>query len=95
MLASLEKKGGGEMGRRAKRDTVNYALRQGKKIVYRGITNDPDRRRAEHKRSGKRFSSMTTSVKVSRETAKKREKKRISRYKRNHGGRKPRYNKKG
>jgi len=81
------------MGKRASRNTVNYVLRDGRKIVYRGITNNPERRYKEHKKSGKRFTSMTTSVKLSREKARKREKKRIKRYSKNHGGKTPRYNK--
>ena len=83
------------MGRkkRSKRDTVNYTLRQGRKTVYHGITNNPSRRRSEHKASGKRFTSMTTSTKVSRSTARKRESSRISSHKQSHHGRKPRYNK--
>jgi len=94
MLGNLEKRGKDKMGKRAQRTTHNYTLRQGRIVVGYGITNDPARRRKEHKRSGKRFTSMTTGVKVSRKTAKKRERAAIKSYKRNHGGRKPRYNKK-
>jgi len=83
-----------DMSRRARRDTVNYLLRQGRKVVYKGITNNPERRAVEHKRSGKKFTSVTTSVKVSRETARKREKSGIKSYEKNHSGKKPRYNKK-
>jgi len=82
------------MGKRAKRDTVNYTLRRGSKVVYKGITNNPERRVAEHKREGKKFTSMTTGVKVSRKTAQKREKAGIKSYRKNHSGKKPRYNKK-
>ena len=32
----------------AKRDTYNYTLRDGRKVVHRGITNDPERREREH-----------------------------------------------
>lgn len=83
------------MGRKAKRNVVNYTLRQGRKTVYKGITNNPARRRAEHKRSGKRFTRMTTGVKISMKTARKRETVGITSYKRSHRGRRPRYNKKG
>jgi len=83
-----------EMGRRAKRDTVNYTLRRGRKVVYKGITKNPKKRASDHKRSGKKFTSMTTSVKVSRKTAMKREKARLKSYKKSHRGRRPRYNKK-
>ena len=96
MRVSLERKRGGEMGkRRAKRDSVNYTLRQGRNVVYYGVTNEPARRKAEHKNSGKRFTSMATGVKISRGTAQKRERKRIKRYRSGHGGRKPRYNRRG
>lgn len=78
--------------KRAKQDTVNYTLRQGRKVVYKGITNNPKRREAEHRNEGKRFTSMTTSRKLSRSTAKKREKAGIKKFKSN-TGRNPRYNK--
>ncbi len=91
----MQVKGGSKLGirKRAKRDTVNYALRDGRKVVYRGITNDPDRRLSEHEKSGKRFTSMTWGVRVSRDTALARERKGINSYKQSHH-RKPRYNKK-
>jgi predicted GIY-YIG superfamily endonuclease len=61
--------------KRTKRDTYNYVLKQGRKIVYRGITNDPDRRLKEHENSGKRFSHMVVNpYPVSRKTALEREK---------------------
>lgn len=82
------------MGRRAKRDTVIYTLRRGHKVVYKGITNNPERRASEHRRTGKKFTSMTTSVRVSRKTASKREKDSVKSYKKSHSGKRPRYNKK-
>ncbi len=80
--------------KRAKRDTVNYTLRKGRKKVYEGITNTLDRRPKEHKRDGKKFTSVTKSRKVSRETARKREKEGIKGYKRN-TGKKLKYNQQG
>ena len=32
----------------AERDTYKYHLKKGNKVVHRGITNDLDRRQAEH-----------------------------------------------
>lgn len=32
----------------AERDTCKYHLKEGHKVVHRGITNDPVRREAEH-----------------------------------------------
>ena len=34
-----------------RRDTFNYAYRVGRKVSHRGITNNPKRRQAEHRRS--------------------------------------------
>jgi len=78
---------------RDKRDTYSYALKLGRRIVYRGITTNPDRRVAEHKRSGKRFTHMVVQPRVSRKTALKRERQSIRAYRCGHGGKKPRYNK--
>ena len=78
--------------KRVKQDTVNYTLRKGRKVVYKGITNNPERRAAEHRAEGKKFTSMTISRKVSRETAIKREKSAVITYKRNKG-KTPKYNK--
>ena len=61
--------------RRAKRDTYNYVLKRRRKIVYRGISNDPERRFKEHRKSGKRFTHMVVNPHpCSRRTARKREK---------------------
>jgi len=78
--------------KRAKQDTVNYTLRYGRHIVYKGITNNLERRIKEHKREGKRFTSITSSRKVSRATARKRERQGIKTYE-TYKGRKPRRNK--
>jgi len=42
---------------RCKRDTYLYELRDKGKVVYRGITNDVERRIREHARDGKRFTT--------------------------------------
>ena len=34
----------------AKRDTVNYTYRRGRKVSHRGVTNNPARREREHQR---------------------------------------------
>ncbi len=76
-----------------KRDTVTYELKQGNKILYIGITNDPDRREQEHKDEGKQFSHLNvTSNRMTVEGAKQKESDRLETYRRNQG-RKPRYNK--
>jgi predicted GIY-YIG superfamily endonuclease len=78
--------------RRAERDTYNYTLRDGRKVVYHGITNDPDRRLREQENSGKRFTSMCLGTKVTRSTAEAREQRRLTNY-RYKNGKNPRYNK--
>ena len=40
------------------RNTFRYVLKQGPRIVYRGITNDPPRREGEHRGDGKTFSKL-------------------------------------
>ena len=75
------------------RDTVTYELKDGNRVVYVGTTNDPERREAEHKNNGKEFTNMTiTSVKMSDDSAKKRESERLATYRRNQG-KNPKYNK--
>ena len=37
------------VGMASQRDTYKYHLKQGKKVLYRGITNDLARREREHK----------------------------------------------
>ncbi len=73
------------------RDTVNYVLRDGNKIVYQGITNDYDRRIAEHKKDGKEFTSTSCSVKRTRNSALQHEANDLERYQRNQG-KLPKYN---
>lgn len=75
------------------RDTYKYELRNGKRVVYVGITNDLERREAEHRNEGMEFTSM---VKVgnatTREAAEAWESDRIATYKENHHGERPEYN---
>lgn len=79
--------------RRTIRDTYNYDLvgRNGR-VLYRGITNDPERREQQHKSAGRRFRYLRyESFPCSRETARKRERGSIANFESGHG-RKPRYN---
>jgi len=77
-----------------KRDTVTYDLKDGKKIVYRGTTNDPDRREREHSGEGKKFTKMTvTSRKMTEEGAKNKEADNLETYRKGHEGKNPKYNK--
>ena len=40
------------------RKTFNYDLKDGSKIIYQGITQDPSAREEQHRQEGKRFSHM-------------------------------------
>lgn len=76
-----------------KREFVLYELWQGKEKVYIGKTNDPHRRRLEHE-ADKRFTRMKIiSPKLTEETAATRETEALEKYKNNHQGKLPMYNK--
>lgn len=78
---------------RQPRDTYTYDLKKGNKVVYKGITNDPERRGAEHRREGKDFDKLVlTSPALTRRDAKKKEAEELDAYRSNHRGRNPRYN---
>lgn len=77
-----------------KRDTYRYTLRKGNKVEYIGITDDPERREAEHRDERKRFNSMRVEgPAVMSDSAKKWEEGRLDTYRGNHGGKNPKYNK--
>lgn len=76
-----------------KRDTLTYDLKQGNKVIYRGITNDPERRIQQHRADGKKFDKMViTSRRMTMDGAKKKEGENLKNYRRSHGGRNPKYN---
>ena len=77
-----------------KRDTYKYELKQGNKVVYVGITDDPGRREQEHRNDGKQFTSMNIVGNAStRQGASACEEQRIQTYMGNHHGQTPQYNK--
>ncbi len=74
--------------------TVVYQLRDDRKVVYVGITNDPERREQEHRIEGKKFTKLVvTSRKMTEEGAKKKRAEQLEAYRRNHDGKNPKYNK--
>jgi predicted GIY-YIG superfamily endonuclease len=78
----------------AKRDTYRYKLKDGNRVVYIGITNEPERRVREHDSDGHKFCKMEiVGPKVSEDTAKKWEEESIEKYRKS-TGKKPKYNKK-
>jgi predicted GIY-YIG superfamily endonuclease len=82
------------MPNKIKRDTHNYNLKSGKKIVYKGTTNDLDKRAKEHKDDGKKFTHMQKTGRVkTTDGASKEEARQLSAFRRSHGGKNPKYNK--
>jgi predicted GIY-YIG superfamily endonuclease len=76
------------------RDAYRYVLRDGRRIVQYGISNDPEARANEHAGGRKRFTGMTVvGPAVTRDSALDWERSMIEAYRRSHGGRNPRYNK--
>ena len=77
-----------------KRDTQTYDLKQGRTVVYKGATNDLERREEEHKKSGKEFDKiLPTSARMTEENALKKEQDQLAAYRKSHGGKNPKYNK--
>jgi predicted GIY-YIG superfamily endonuclease len=76
-----------------KRDTVPYSLWQGRKKVYIGTTNDPDRREGEHGATGLNFDKLKVEgPRRTHDSALEWERDAIERYKQGHGGDPPKYN---
>ncbi len=77
----------------SKRDTYKYELKDGNKVLYVGITNDPERRAQEHQQN-KEFGHMKIiSNRTTIEAAENWEEGRIGTYMGNHGGKTPPLNK--
>ena len=75
------------------RNTIPYDLKKGREVVYRGTTNDPDRREQEHRNAGFNFDQLTvTSRRMTPEGAREREGRNLETYRRGHGGSNPKYN---
>ena len=76
-----------------KRDTYLYNLKQGNKVVYIGITNDPERREKEHELEGKQFTKMIVArTPMTKGGAEEKENKKLDTYLKNQG-KLPKYNK--
>ena len=65
-----------------------------KQVVYKGETNQPERREKQHRDEGKRFDRLvvTSSRRMTKHGAQKKEEKQLERYRHSHGGRNPLYN---
>lgn len=76
----------------SKRGSYKYELKDGNKVLYIGITNDPERRDQEH-RQDKEFGHMSIiGNRTTKEAAEKWEEDRIKTYMNNHGGNTPPFN---
>lgn len=75
-----------------KRNTVVYELYDKGKKVYIGITDDPERRREEHKKDKKFDTMKIVTGKRTEESAHQEEQRRLEVYKKR-TGKLPRYNK--
>jgi GIY-YIG catalytic domain. len=76
------------------RDYHKYILRLNRKIVYVGISNDLERRCKEHTRDKKFTSIQKVGNRTTLAAARKWEADRLATYRRNNGGKNPRYNNK-
>lgn len=75
------------------RNTEKYLLRKGNEIVYIGISYDSVERAQQHQ-ADKEFTRVEkVGIKTTREAAEKWERERLATYRKNHGGRNPKYNK--
>ncbi len=80
------------MGKKSNYSRYNLTGKRGK-ILYKGITNDPERREPEHKDEGKKFDKLdTVGGKVTKKTAEKWEEDSLKTYRDGHGGKNPKYN---
>ncbi|MCF8297001.1 MAG: hypothetical protein K9J13_05580 [Saprospiraceae bacterium] len=74
--------------------TFNYNLKQTKTVVYKETTNDIEKIAKEHEADGKKFTSIQKVGRAKTENGvKKEETKQLAIYRKNHGGRNPKYNK--
>ena len=75
-----------------KRDTNVYELKDGKKRVYLGTSNNPQRRIKEHKQDGKKFTKLNIlTPKMQKNNAEKKETNLIKKHKKTTGSL-PKYN---
>lgn len=78
----------------SKRNYCRYNLKDRHKIVYKGITKDPEQREEQHRDEGKKFTHMQIfGPSVKKDTAEKWEEESLKQYRYDHGGKNPRYNK--
>ena len=79
--------------RRRPRNTWRYELKNNRQVVYRGITNNPDRREVEHDNTDKKFTALRIiGPAVTRQAAELWEEKSLETYRQTHGGKNPEYN---
>ncbi len=77
-----------------KRDTYNYNLKDGNKVVYKGTSNSLEKRAKQHEADGKKFTHIQQVGKAKTDQgASKAEAKQLDTYRKNNKGNNPKYNK--
>lgn len=76
-----------------KRNYTKYELVRGREVVYRGITNNFDRRISEHQQDKKFDSARVVGRSCTEAGAKNWEANSLETYRKNHAGNNPIYNK--
>ena len=93
-MARRSRGGNWRSGPRAYRPVRGYTLRgRNGRIRYFGVTGNPSRRAAQHKRDGKTGKMRVETTHVNRTAALKWERQKLSAYRRRHGGKNPPLNK--
>ena len=94
MMARRSRGGNWRSGRRTHRPVRGYTLRgRNGRVRYFGVTNDPSRRAAQHKRDGKTGEMRVEKTHTSRGAALKWERGKLAAYRKRHAGKNPPLNK--
>lgn len=74
------------------RDTYKYVLKNGREIVYVGVSSNPPQRLEQHRQT-KTFTHMIiVGRRTTRSAAETWERNRLATYRKNHGGNNPKFN---
>ncbi len=86
----LDTKGIARMGQQKSK---TYALYQGRKKIYIGESENPERRAEQHRDEGKVFDRLeVTSRSINKDNAQKRQADQLETFRRGHKGQNPKYN---
>ena len=77
-----------------KREFFTYELKDGRKVVYIGKTNDLEDAKQRHIADGKKFTKIVkSSVKMKEDSALNLETEKLEKFRKTHKGKNPEYNK--